>query len=593
MKNRLYYGDNLEILRNREYFPDEFVDLIYLDPPFNSNRDHNVLFQSESGVDSEAQITAFEDTWHWGETAERTFDDLVLDAPQKVSTAISALMDLIDRNPMMAYLVMMTVRLVELHRVLKSTGSLYLHCDPTASHYLKIVLDAVFSPLYFRNEIIWRRSGSHGKVKRLAPIHDTILFYTKSDKYLWNTIYKPYMRRHVEKAFVQDGEGWRTNYSGNVLTGSGIRRGLSGQPWRGFDPTPKGRHWAIPGRLLDDIPEDLSDLNQHEKMDRLYELGYIKIVEGHQWPTYEVHMSDAAGQPAPDIWAYQPHTEGTVFGTDEGIDSDVKWLGPRDPERLTYPTQKPEALLERIIRASSNEGDLVLDPFCGCGTAIAAAHKLGREWIGIDITHLSIALQKYRLQNMFELVSGADYEVIGEPATADAARELAQDSANEGRFQFEWWALSLVRAKPVGGKTGSRKGKKGADRGVDGIISFFERIDARKRTCKVIVQVKSGKVKSGDIRDLKGTIEREKAAIGVFITLEKPTQAMIKESLSAGWYESPSWGGRHRRLQILTIDDLFDGAGIDMPPQHGTLPSASRWKREDVSDEGESQRDLI
>ena len=259
-------------------------------------------------------------------------------------------------------------------------------------------------------------------------------------------------------------------------------------------------------------------------------------------------------------------------------------------ERLGYPTQKPEALLERIISASSNEGDVVLDPFCGCGTAIAAAHKLGRKWIGIDITHLSIALQKYRLQDMFELVSGQDYEVIGEPTTEAGARELAQDSANEGRYQFEWWALSLVGAKPVGGQAGSKRGKKGADQGIDGVINFFEQDKKGKATArKVVVQVKSGGVKAGDIRDLKGVLEREKATIGVFITLELPTQPMIREALQAGFYESEFWDKRYRKLQILSIRDLLGGDGVDMPPQHGTFKQAERHRSKD----GKSQQDLI
>ena len=265
-------------------------------------------------------------------------------------------------------------------------------------------------------------------------------------------------------------------------------------------------------------------------------------------------------------------------------------LGSHAKERLGYPTQKPEALLERIIRASSNEGDVVLDPFCGCGTAIAAAHKLGRKWIGIDITHLSIALQKYRLQDMFELVSGEDYEVIGEPTTEAGARELATDSANEGRFQFEWWALSLVGAKPVGGQAGSRRGKKGADRGIDGVINFFEGdAKGKAQARQVIVQVKSGGVKAGDIRDLKGVLEREKAAIGVFITLELPTQPMIREALQAGYYESEFWEQRYRKLQILSIRDLLGGDGVDMPPQHGTFRRAERQK----STDGKSQQDLF
>ncbi|MYI41773.1 MAG: site-specific DNA-methyltransferase, partial [Chloroflexi bacterium] len=255
-----------------------------------------------------------------------------------------------------------------------------------------------------------------------------------------------------------------------------------------------------------------------------------------------------------------------------------------------YPTQKPLALMRRIIRASSNEGDLVFDPFCGCGTTCAAAHQLKRRWVGIDITHLGIALQKYRLGDMFELESGQDYAVIGEPTTEAGARELAQDSANEGRYQFEWWALSLVGAKPVGGQAGSRKGKKGADKGIDGIINFFEQDEKGKaRARKVVVQVKSGAVKAGDIRDLVGTIEREKAAIGVFVTLENPTQPMLKEALAAGYYESDFWRQSYRKLQILSIRDLFDGERVDMPPQHGTFKRASRARTSD----GKQQSDLI
>ena len=269
---------------------------------------------------------------------------------------------------------------------------------------------------------------------------------------------------------------------------------------------------------------------------------------------------------------------------------DIRPLGAQAKERLGYPTQKPVALLERIIRASSNEGDVVLDPFCGCGTAIAAAHKLARKWIGIDITHLSIALQKYRLQDMFELKSGEDYKVIGEPTTEHGARELAQDSDNEGRYQFEWWALSLVGAKPVGGQAGSRKGTKGSDRGIDGIINFFEQDEKGKsKARKVVVQVKSGGVKAGDLRDLKGTVERENTAIGVFITLELPTQAMLKEALAAGYYESDFWNKSCRKLQILSIRDLLDGDGVDMPPQHGTFQRAARQRAGD----GAAQRDLI
>ena len=560
MQNRLYYGDNLEILRNSEYFPDECVDLIYLDPPFNSNRNYNVLFKSESGADSEAQITAFEDTWHWGETAEATYDELVVEAPHKVSTAIAALMDLIERNQMMAYLVMMTARLVELHRVLKPTGSLYLHCDPTASHYLKLILDTIFGGENFRNEIVWKRTSAHNDAKRFGKIHDVLFYYAKDVRTVFfEPVYVEYSEEYLRSEFQQDNDG--RFYKLEDLTA----------PYRGGDGGRFVFHGRQPG------PTRMWSKNE-AAMEELWQEGRIKVGKDGKplLRGLKVFLDEKKGMPVQDWW------------------DDILRVGNTAKERLGYPTQKPEALLERIIRASSNAGDVVLDPFCGCGTAIAAAHKLGRKWIGIDITHLSIALQKYRLQDMFELVSGADYAVIGEPATVDAARELARDSANEGRYQFEWWALSLLRAKPAGGSAGSRKGKKGADQGIDGIINFFDEDErGKKKAQTVIVQVKSGKVNSAQIRDLKGTVEREGAAIGVFITLENPTQAMIREALAAGWYESRTWGAKYRRLQVLTIGDLFAGAGVEMPPQHGTHARAVRWKRGDVSEDGESQRNLI
>ena len=563
MNNRLYYGDNLEILRNREYFPDECVDLIYLDPPFNSNRNYNVLFKSESGADSEAQITAFEDTWHWGETAEATYDELVVDAPHKVSTAIAALMDLIERNQMMAYLVMMTARLVELHRVLKPTGSLYLHCDPTASHYLKVILDAIFGVENYRQEIVWRRAAGRAKGSQFAARTfgtdtDSICFYSKRHKYTFKALYIPLTEDEIDEKFPHTDERGRYNTDVPIFRqpSMGPRPNLCYEYNGVRNPHPSG--WRV-------SKEKLAEMNNRGEI----------IWRTGKRPLRKSYLKDYRGKPLGSLWADIPNVTG-------------------GKERLGYPTQKPEALLERIIRASSNEGDVVLDPFCGCGTAIAAAHKLGRNWIGIDITHLSIALQKYRLQDMFELVSGADYAVIGEPATVDAARELARDSANEGRYQFEWWALSLLRAKPAGGSAGSRVGKKGADQGIDGIINFFdEDAQGKKKPQTVVVQVKSGKVNAGQIRDLKGTVKREGAAIGVFITLEKPTQAMTREALAAGWYESRTWGAKYRRLQILTIGDLFDGVGVEMPPQHGTHQRASRWRRGDVSVDGESQRDLI
>ena len=585
MKNRLYYGDNLDILRSREYFPDECVDLIYLDPPFNSNRNYNVLFKSEGGVDSEAQITAFEDTWHWGETAEDTYRDLITDAPEKVSTAIEALMNLIDRNQMMAYLVMMTARLVELRRVLKSTGSLYLHCDDSASHYLKIVLDAIFSPTQFRNHITWRRATAHNDPKRYGRIQDHILYYAKGDKTTWNgdAVATPKTPDQLAAAYPSTDERGRfrsENLSGPLHNSS--FGSPSTLPWRRYDVFAMGRCWSVPktGKYAEYIeknfiPNYRSIEGIHDRLEALDTAGLIHHPERGKWPGLK-RYEDADTGIAPQNIILDP-IGFTNYSSQRG-------------EKLGFETQKPLALLERFILASSNEGDVVLDPFCGCGTAIAAAHKLGRKWVGIDITHLSIALQKYRLGDMFELVSGVDYEVIGEPTTEAGARELAQDSANEGRYQFEWWALSLVGAKPVGGQVGSRKGKKGADKGIDGIINFFEQDDKGKsKPKKVVAQVKSGKVGAKDIHELRGVIEREKAAIGVFITLESPTQPMIKEALTAGYYESPLWQKPYRKLQILTVGDLLGGAAVDMPSQHGTFKQAERHK----STDGKSQQDLI
>ncbi len=342
---------------------------------------------------------------------------------------------------MLAYMSMMAPRLVELCRVLKPTGSIYLHCDPTASHYLKILMDAIFDPRHLRNEIVWRRTGSHGKARRYAPIHDTLLFYTKTNVYKWNFPKRSYMKGHVEGYFVKDEKGWHTNYYGNVLTGSGLRNGESGKPWRGFDPSAKGRHWAIPGSLVEEIGEDLSHLTQHQKLGRLYELGYIKIVPGQAWPIYEHYIKPDDGTPTSDIWAFQPYTQGTVFGTEKGIDEDVRWLQPQDKERLGYPTQKPVDLLERIIQASSDPGDIVLDPFCGCGTTIDAAQKLGRKWIGIDITSIAINLIKTRLLSAYGADIMKTYTVRGEPTTLSEAQTLAEQDEADHRHQFQWWAL--------------------------------------------------------------------------------------------------------------------------------------------------------
>ena len=556
---RLFYGDNLDIMRKyrSSYFTDESVNLIYLDPPFNSNRSYNVLFRSKSGEDSQAQIEAFDDTWAWSVEVEAQYQELIEDpdTPTRVAEAMQAFRDILGTNDVLAYLVMMTPRLLELHRILRSDGSLYLHCDPTASHYLKLILDTIFGPRCFRNEIIWRRTGAHGKVKRFAPTHDVILFYTKSDSdnYKWRGATKPYMRGHVEEYFVRDERGWRTNYYGNVLTGSGTRNGESGKPWRGFDPTAKGRHWAIPGAVVADCGEDLSGLSQHEKLDRLYELGYIKIQPGAAWPIYEHYIQPGDGTPAPDIWAYQPYTEGTVFGTDRGIDADVRWLNPKDRERLGYPTQKPLGLLERIIAASTDPGDVVFDPFCGCGTTVDAAEKLGRRWIGIDITYLSIDLIRDRLKTTHGDSVLDRIEIHGVPRDLQGASALFQQSA----FEFERWAVSMVGGRP--------NQKQVADRGIDGVIKFLS--GRRKVNGRILVSVKGGQTPNPAwVRDLLGTVETEKAEMGVLIIAAKPTRGVLSAAETAGIYEWPANRQKFPRIQVITIEQLLKGERVESPP---------------------------
>jgi site-specific DNA-methyltransferase (adenine-specific) len=534
-ENTLFYGDNLDILR--DYLIDECVDLVYLDPPFNSNRNYNVLFKDEQGLDSEAQIVAFEDTWHWGPETEHAYYHLITHGPDKVASMMTAMRGFVGTNQMMAYLTMMTARLIELHRVLKPTGSLYLHCDPTASHYLKIIMDTIFGPDKFGNEIIWKRAetvkGNFGQGSKLWGVNtDTLLFYRKSEANSFNPLFNEYSGEYVNNFYKHVEPGTGRKYQLISMTGPG--GAAKGNPQ--YEVMGVTRYWRY----------------SKQKMQELIAAGMVVQTSPGAVPRRKLYLDEGKGVSIQSLW------------------DDIPALHSQDAERLGYPTQKPLALLERIIKASSNPGDVVLDPFCGCGTAIAAAQKLDRKWIGIDVTHLSIALQKYRLEDMFP---GITFKVIGEPEDISAARQLAQDD----RYKFQWWALSLIRAKPLGGQEGSKTGKKGSDKGIDGIINFVE--DAADKSKRVIVQVKSGHVKSGDVRDLVGTVQRELAAIGVFITLEPPTKDMRTEAASAGLYHSVGWGKDYSRIQILSIAELLQGADVKMPPQHGTFKSAQRVQK--------------
>jgi len=503
MSNVLYYGDNLDVLRR--YIANESIDLIYLDPPFNSAQDYNVLFREQDGTRSAAQIKAFEDTWRWDQAAAMAYQEIV-ESGGRVSLAMQGFRALLGDTDMLAYLAMMAPRLVELRRVLKSTGSIYLHCDPTASHYLKMLMDAIFGPDDFLNEIIWERFGSHNDPKRFGRVTDTILFYSKSENYMFHPVRGDYSEDHLTKRFHHSDPDGRRFWPNTMLAPGG--RGPKYE-WNGHV-----RNWRF----------------TKENMRALHERGEI-YYSAKGMPYRKNYLDTLPGQLVQNLW------------------KDIK-MTKSGAERLGYPTQKPEALLERILSASSDEGDTVLDPFCGCGTTIVAAQNLKRRWIGIDITHLAIALIRHRLRDSFD--DSVTYEIIGEPTSLADAKALAEAD----RFQFQWWALGLVGARPA-------EQKKGSDQGIDGRLYFHDE-GPKGKTKQIILSVKSGGVSVKDVRDLRGVIEREKAAIGILITLEESTRPMRSEAASAGLYDSP-WGTKYPALQILTIEDLLGGKGIDYP----------------------------
>ena len=516
--NQLYYGDNLEVLRR--YIKDESVDLVYLDPPFKSNQDYNVLFAEKDGTDAAAQFKAFEDTWEWNTLSSAMYEEIV-ERGGRVSDVMQAFRRFLGTNDMLAYLTMMAPRLVELHRTLKPTGSIYLHCDPTASHYLKLLMDSIFRPENFRAEITWRRTGTHSDAKRWSPVADTLLHYSKTDTFTWNPQHAPHSDEYIEDKYrftETDGRKYRLDN----MTSPKPRPNMM-YTWKGHASPPLGWRYS------------------KETMARL-------DAEGRIW------YPDSK-QKRPQLKRYLDKMPGVLIGN---VWTDIDPINSRAQERLGYPTQKPEPLLERIIKSSSNESDTVLDPFCGCGTTIAVAQRLNRKWIGIDITHLAINLIKNRLRHGFPDIPPKEmYEVVGEPVDVNGARQLAEDN---DRFQFQSWALGLVYARP-------HEQRKGSDQGIDGRLYFHDEGEGGS-TKQIILSVKSGHVSVKDVRDLRGVIEREKAEIGVLLTLEDATKPMRTEAAAAGFYKSLYDENKYPRLQILTIAELLEGKSIGYP-QHG------------------------
>ena len=485
--NCLYFGDCLDVMR--EDIASESVDLIYLDPPFNSKRLYNAFIGG-------AQWVAFDDTWQWHEAVEDFHE--VASHPEYAGL-MEGLRLMLGEGPQLAYLSYMANRLLECRRVLKTTGSIYLHCDPTMSHYLKAVMDGLFGRRNFRNEIIWKRTGSHNSANRFGPIHEVLLFYARSDEYVHKPVFAPYLKGHVDSFFKKkDNNG---HYWTNSIHGAGIRNGQSGKPWKGFDPTAVGRHWAVPSDLVLALGID-PDQPQHDKLDALYEMGMIDLPTSSQTslPTYRQYLNSSPGQLLQDIWAFQPHTKGCMYGNNSGIDQDVRWIPRRDKkERLGYPTQKPVGLLERIIKSSSNEGDLVLDPFCGCGTTIHAAANLDRRWIGIDICVNACKVIEERLKGHFDSL-WSEVEFHGLPKTVDDARFMAGGDP----FRFERWAASLVD-----GMEANKKQR--GDSGIDG----WGRIPIRKgQFVDMVSQVKGGSTNPGHVQAFNGARQQAGGGLG-------------------------------------------------------------------------------
>jgi DNA modification methylase len=521
--NELYYGDNLDVVR--EHIADETVDLIYLDPPFNSNRSYNVLFQEKSGQESPAQIEAFGDTWVWSQETETLYQELVNNASLRVADAVEAMRKLLGDNDVLAYLVMMTARLVELRRVLKPTGSLYLHCDPTASHYLKILLDAIFGPENFRNEMIWKRTSGHSDAARFGRVHDVVLFYVRSDRAKFNRIYQAYDQDYVDQYYRYIEEGTGRRFMSGDLSASGLAGGGYTYEWKGVTRT-----WRCP----------IETMQRYDDEGRIF---YTR----NGMPRHKRYLDESKGMPGQDVW------------------DDIQALRSWHQEKLGYPTQKPLALLERIIEASTDRGDLVLDPFAGCGTAIDAAQKLDRRWAGIDITTLAVDLIDARLRYTYGEKIRDTYEIRGIPRDLTGARALFDRSP----FEFERWCVMLLDGQPNQTQV--------ADRGIDGVIRFP--LD-KKNSGRALVSVKGGTTGPGHVRDLVGTVQSQQAAMGVFVCMRPPTKRMTEAANHSGVYTYPANGQPFPKVQIITVEELLNGKRPTMP--NALLPFFQAQRRYDT-----------
>ena len=541
--NRLYYGDCLTIMR--DHMNSRSVDLIYLDPPFNSNREYNTIYKDETGRPLPDQIEAFCDLWTLDQERERALrampvlmresgiEDEVVEFWRFWMNALRG-----TQPRLLAYMSYMVERLLYMKVLLKSTGSIYLHCDPTASHYIKAMMDAIFGHQNFKNEIIWKHTSAHNRAKRFGPVHDTLLFYSKSDKHTWNRVYQPYNESYIEKNYRHnDGKG---RYRIGDLTGPGTRTGSSGEPWCGYDPGTVGRHWELPpDRSLPDWfewPEGYTDMTVQQRLDVLKTQGLVYWPPKGQVPSFKRYLDAMDGMAAQDVITdIPPVTSGS--------------------ERMGYATQKPIALLERIIEASTNEGDVVMDPFCGCATTLEAAHRLHRQWIGIDIAiHAIKRVARIRLTEKCGLVVSRDYSVDGVPRNTEGAKDLWE----RDKYHFQKWAVEEVDGFVTTRRT--------ADGGVDGRLYFG--VPGERDLQSMAVEVKGGKnISIRDLRALRGVLDSDSALMAGLIIMEPlgntKTRNFNKFMAEAGDVEI--LGVKFARMQMLSVDEMLEGERFHTP----------------------------
>ncbi len=520
--NALYFGDNIDVLKQlRKEYPHGVIDLIYIDPPFNSKRNYNILFEDIDLQDTKAQKEAFADTW-----SSVSYIDTIHEI-QDIDLGLSRFLHALDQTAVsksaISYLTTMAIRIWYMHKVLKETGSFYLHCDPTMSHYLKIVCDLIFKEQQFQGEIIWRRTTNTGSSKSIAQKYpsnaDIILFYTKGATYHFEHIRTDYSEKYTARFTKQDERGWY--YLDNLKTYS------------------------------------------EERLQQLIADKRVEYTKGGK-PRIKNYLHERKGVILDNIW------------------DDIASINSQAKERLGYPTQKPEKLLERIIRTSSQEGDLIADFFCGCGTTIAVAQQLNRRWLGVDISHLSIKLIAKRLQETYDTKYAQirqTFEIFGFPKDIASAKSLATNE-DKGRLKFQDWIIEFMLS-------GVNNPKKTADGGWDGHMTFA----MGKKKEIVLIEVKSGHVNVKNLREFIHVINAQKAAIGVFVCFhEHVTTPMEREAKQQGYYtpEDGIIGMYHTqfpKIQILTVEQILNGERVKMPmTTQGVFKTAGKQIRESTQE---------